>query len=244
MKGLAASNSVASSADENGAKAIMFQEENMKFHVSMKTQRAMPESRKEGPQTSRQLEITDGRHANDRRLSGGSQRQVSLVPRLVTSLDEDKDRFYINTDGSSESDSETDHSSRRRQRSKSPSYGQIITTTGLIAMSQALTLHPHSPSSFKSQNSYFEDEIPRLKSSRPSQQVEYSASPRSSRPSPIPIPNSKTNDRLGAIPCADPHHLAPDSNGNVIPPEAKWTKISRRLVSPEVLDQAHKRYEA
>ncbi|KAH7416641.1 hypothetical protein BKA64DRAFT_636042 [Cadophora sp. MPI-SDFR-AT-0126] len=38
--------------------------------------------------------------------------------------------------------------------------------------------------------------------------------------------------------------LAPDEFGNRIPEDAKWTKINRRLVSPEVLEQDHKRYEA
>jgi hypothetical protein len=38
--------------------------------------------------------------------------------------------------------------------------------------------------------------------------------------------------------------LAPDSQGNPIPLDAKWTKISRTLVSPEVLDQDKRRYEA
>ncbi|OTA99356.1 hypothetical protein M426DRAFT_27601 [Hypoxylon sp. CI-4A] len=38
--------------------------------------------------------------------------------------------------------------------------------------------------------------------------------------------------------------LAPDSRGHEIPLEAKWTRISRRLVSPEVLASAGVRYEA
>jgi len=38
--------------------------------------------------------------------------------------------------------------------------------------------------------------------------------------------------------------LAPDSKGQEIPVEAKWTKIKRSLVSPEVLEKAGVRYEA
>ncbi|KAI1093228.1 hypothetical protein F5B19DRAFT_154593 [Rostrohypoxylon terebratum] len=38
--------------------------------------------------------------------------------------------------------------------------------------------------------------------------------------------------------------LAPDSQGREIPLDAKWTRISRRLVSPEVLAGAGVRYEA
>jgi len=38
--------------------------------------------------------------------------------------------------------------------------------------------------------------------------------------------------------------LAPDSKGQDIPLDAKWTKIKRSLVSPEVLERAGVRYEA
>ncbi|KAK3339972.1 hypothetical protein B0T25DRAFT_366064 [Lasiosphaeria hispida] len=38
--------------------------------------------------------------------------------------------------------------------------------------------------------------------------------------------------------------LAPDSRGQEIPLEAKWTKIKRSLISPEVLEKAGVRYEA
>ncbi len=39
-------------------------------------------------------------------------------------------------------------------------------------------------------------------------------------------------------------HLAPDSKGQTIPLDATWTKVDRKLVSPEVLEQAGVRYEA
>ncbi|KAL2020824.1 hypothetical protein VTK56DRAFT_7917 [Thermocarpiscus australiensis] len=39
-------------------------------------------------------------------------------------------------------------------------------------------------------------------------------------------------------------HLAPDGKGQSIPLDAKWTKIDRKLVSPEVLHKAGVRYEA
>ncbi|KAK4119623.1 hypothetical protein N657DRAFT_581253 [Parathielavia appendiculata] len=41
-----------------------------------------------------------------------------------------------------------------------------------------------------------------------------------------------------------PSHLAPDSKGQTIPLDATWTKIDRKLVSPEVLEKAGVRYEA
>lgn len=67
--------------------------------------------------------------------------------------------------------------------------------------------------------------------------------------SPIPIPSSAPPSAAGFPPpptgAAAPHaRLAPDSKGAEIPLEAKWTRIKRTLVSPEVLDQAGLRYEA
>lgn len=38
--------------------------------------------------------------------------------------------------------------------------------------------------------------------------------------------------------------LAPDSKGNPIPANAKWTQVTRRLISPEILEQRGMRYEA
>lgn len=77
-------------------------------------------------------------------------------------------------------------------------------------------------------------------------QVQFGHSP--SRPEAIPIPTSapnvNPNERLGASSRPEPVRLAPDAQGNDIPPDAKWTKIDRRLVSPEVLDQDRRRYEA
>lgn len=50
---------------------------------------------------------------------------------------------------------------------------------------------------------------------------------------PIPIPTSSTNSRI-----------APDSSGHEIPPDAKWTKVKRSLISPEVLVKDGRRFEA
>ena len=81
---------------------------------------------------------------------------------------------------------------------------------------------------------------------RPKNSVEFSTSP--SRPGAISIPHSGA-DRFATSPnkstLLDPvPRLAPDEFGNEIPPDAKWTKIDRRLVSPEVLAQDRRRYEA
>lgn len=67
---------------------------------------------------------------------------------------------------------------------------------------------------------------------------------------PIPIPSSAPPGQSGLAPstaAAGPQRysrLPPDSRGSDIPLEAKWTRIKRSLVSPEVLTRAGVRYEA
>jgi hypothetical protein len=223
--------------DDGSAKEMVIREDNMKFPQSMKMQRRKPESRRDGSQ--RQLGIPHDRPFGDRKKSE-SNRALSPVPKLITS--DEKDPYYLNTDGSSDEDSETDNSSRR---SVSPSYGQIITTKNLMAMSQALTLRSQSPTNARSPGSYIDDGISRSMANLPKTQLEYGTSPSQLGAIPIPVQNGKTSsDRLGTSPLPNPLQLAPDSQGNEIPPDAKWTKINRRLISPEVLDQDRRRYEA
>jgi hypothetical protein len=152
-------------------------------------------------------------------------------------MDEKKEHF-INRDGSSDEESEGDEEEARR--SEFPSAGQIIKTSDLISRSQALTIRPpvSSPSFKGSHGSYVDDDLAqRSIAYRPKQQTEFG--PSLSRPGALSGPS--TNDRLGA---GESLRLAPDSQGNDIPADAKWTKINRRLVSPEVLDQDGRRYEA
>lgn len=59
----------------------------------------------------------------------------------------------------------------------------------------------------------------------------------------ITIPSSAPTATSG-FPPSRPSRLAPDSKGADIPLEAKWTRIKRSLVSPEVLNRAGMRYEA
>jgi len=224
-------------SDAFSAKTMMVQEENLKFPQSMKRERPKPESRHN---SSRQLDVPLEKKMTERRLSGPIERQPSPLPKLVTSSTDEKDPVYLNTDGSSESDT-TDTSS---DQSRAPTYGQIITTTNLLALSQALTIRPPSPvNSFNSQGSYLEDAATRSMAYRP-KKMEYGSSPQQPGAMPIPSPSNKVGDRLGNIPPSNPIRLAPDAQGKEIPADAKWTKINRRLVSPEVLHQAHKRYEA
>ena len=220
---------------DDGGKELVIREENIKFPQSMKLERPKPESRKENSQ--RQLDIS---RAGQLEVRNRNPPRTSSPGLLVTS--EDKELCLLDTDDSSDGDFETDNSSRR---SVSPSNGQIITTKTLMAMSQALTIQSQSPASFRSQNSFIEEGVTRSIASRPKKQLEYN--PPSLQPGAIPIPSAKgraSSDRLGTSPRPAPAPLAPDSQGREIPSDAKWTKINRRLVSPEVLDQDHRRYEA
>lgn len=102
-----------------------------------------------------------------------------------------------------------------------------------------------SPQSFRSQSSISEEDARRSIAYRPKDQVDFGSSPPRSGAIPIPSAISRTSTaRFGTSPISDPARLAPDSHGNEIPSDAKWTKIARRLISPEVLDQDRRRYEA
>jgi hypothetical protein len=173
-------------------------------------------------------------------LSEPAKLQTLPVPHLK--IQDEKKPQYFNTSGS-DSDSESDTSSS----SGSNSEGSIIRTSELVALSQALSVRPVAlPSSFGSNISYGDYNVRRS--------IEYpsqgSANLGSSSSQAVSIPirsgsvNSASRDGFGTSPRPDPFRLAPDSQGNPIPLDAKWTKINRRLVSPEVLDQERRRYEA
>lgn len=205
--------------DDTGAKEMLAREENMKFPASMKFERRKPESRTDA--TSR----------------------VEMAQVLKPSPPETKDPYYINTDGTSEEDDDSDSS---MEHPKSPTGGEVIRTTELIALSQALMLRPQPGAVSPASLPY-----------RP-RGNDYASSPSHSGGLPIPSPKAQHNghlstsplpgtpymDRLSTSPRPDAIYLAPDQNGNEIPPNALWTKIDRRLVSLEVLAQDGRRYEA
>lgn len=125
------------------------------------------------------------------------------------------------------------------KRPSSPTHSVVIRTSDLVPYSQALQLSG-SPSSFRSQATYLDDDAMKSMVYRTRQQPETPSGA-------IPIPKSKETPRssfLGTSPRPEPGRLAPDSYGNEIQPDAKWTRINRKLVSPEVLDQDGRRYEA
>lgn len=166
------------------------------------------------------------------RTYDSSQRQRSPIPILKVS--NNKKSRSVNTSGSDD-DSQTDISSKG---SRVPSQGALIRTSDLIAISQAL--HVNSallPSSFESQLSF--------DGSNTRRSIEFAPKDIAASPSQSIINGSLTrrgsNTSNGGQPT---FRLAPDSQGKQIPSDAIWTKISRRLVSPEVLDQDRRRYEA
>lgn len=215
--------------DDTGTKEMLAREDNMKFPSSMKFERRKPESRTDGASQPR-AEMT----------------QVASPHPIDTKVP-----FPVNTDGTSEEDDDSDSSF---ERPRSPTDGELIKTTDLIALSQALTLRP--PGSLDA-GSYVDDHGARAIAHRP-RGPDFGTS--TSQPGAIPIPLPKPqhnnhlstsplpgalyNDRLGTSLRPDAMNLAPDDKGNEIMPDALWTKIDRRLVSPEVLAQDGRRYEA
>lgn len=220
-------------SDDSTLKEMVQREDNMKFPPSMKFERPKTDSRE--TESQRQLGIPTP--VGNRRQSNGSQRSLSPVPKLITT-DEKNIVLHRTTDDDSDHNDATN-------RSKALSNGQVIRTTDLVLATQALTLRPpESPGhSFRSQASFGEEDGLRT---RPFRQVEFGSSPiragvvQESGPS-LPMPSTDNNGTASPL---ETIKLAPDEHGNEIPPDAKWTRINRRLVSPEVLDQDHRRYEA
>jgi len=217
---------------------MVVREENMKFPRSMKNERPRPETRTDGD-SQKQLAVPDQSRITARRQSSGSQREVSPVPKLITALEDDLQ--HSDDSGSVSGDS--------AKFSQSSTSRAIIRTSDLFptdASSRALQVKPsRSPTDFRSQSSFADEEVTRSMAYRPKSQTQYGSSP--SRPGAIPIPQRNVqspNGGYGTSPRPESVRLAPDSFGNEIPPDAKWTKIKRSLVSPEVLDQDGRRYEA
>lgn len=180
-------------SDGSGAKELLAREDNMKFPPSMKLERRMPEQRTKGIS-----HLSPSVPPNVERVDKKS-------PPFVQSPHE-KDHYYLNTDGSSEEDFDSDDF---QGQPKSPTNGVIIHTSELIALIQTPPLTPPGTS----------NDLGAGREMRPGP-----ASPTGSQQ---PIAN-----------------LAPDERGNEIKPDALWTKIDRRLVSSEVLNQDGRRYEA
>lgn len=215
--------------DFNRSKEIIQREDNMKFPTSMKSQRPRPESRLESGFERKSVPI---------------HRQLSppLTPK-ISNIDFAEEKWEKDTSGSESSDISSKH-----QRISS-SNSSIIQTSELLPFSATpLILPPSSPSSHHS----YPDESIQPIALRPKRSSDQRSSPRTSGVR-FDLPVRQTSPKLstsvtGTSPRPDSampsKRLAPDSYGNEISPDAKWTKVKRSLISPEVLNQDGRRYEA
>ncbi|CZT01032.1 uncharacterized protein RAG0_08861 [Rhynchosporium agropyri] len=228
--------------DDSTTKEMVVREENMKFPHTIKMERPKPETRRGDWNRGFQSKL-DPRTSRDRRASDNGPRRPTPVPRIVTSSDEQDQEIKYYNDSGPESDTDSETPSRH------PETGLVIRTTDLLASSQVLTLRPESPSSFRSnRGSLGDDDTVRFMAQRQRESIEYGSSP-SGIGALVPASQSggprASLDSLVTFPKANiPIKLAPDAHGNEIGPDAKWTKINRRLVSLEVLSQDGRRFEA
>jgi hypothetical protein len=229
--------SLATATDDGISKEMVFSEDNMKFPGSMKFERRKPDTASKGLEKDAKPNVEAPGSTKQSRPVGKSQPQLLpdpiAAPQTAAS---NKKIFWHNNDSSSDEEAEQDRSSN----------GKIIRTSDLCALTQAVQLRiPASPSSFRSSLGYFgEGDTVHSPASRPKKQHELGSS--ASQPGAIPIParSTRSSESFGTSPRLDAFKLGPDEHGNEIPPDAKWTKINRKLVSPEVLDQDRRRYEA
>ncbi|PQE08437.1 nipped-B B protein [Rutstroemia sp. NJR-2017a BBW] len=208
--------------EEDGAKEMINREDNMKFPISMKMEKGLDVM---DPYAEREVQHT--------------RKHPSTWPILKVSTPDFHETKQQNGNSGSSSDSSI-------RRAKSPANSSIIQTSDLLpSNSVPQLLPPPSPSAYHSQPEDATRSIP-LRPKRSSDRK--TISPRTSS---IQIPGRHSSPQVGSIgistsprPQSALPRLAPDSYGNEIPPDAKWTKIKRSLVSPEVLDQDGRRYEA
>ncbi|KAM3069530.1 hypothetical protein ACMFMG_005635 [Clarireedia jacksonii] len=207
---------------EDGAKEMIRQEDNTKFPISMKLQRG--------------LDVIDPYPERERQRTPNQPSPQPTIKLPTADLHETK---WQRENSGSSSDS-------FMHRAKSPSKSSIIQTSDLLPSSSVpQLLLPPSPSAYHSQP----EDAKRSIALRPKRSSDRkNLSPRTSS---IQIPGRHSSPQVSSVssstsprPESALPRLAPDSYGNEIPPDANWTKIKRSLVSPEVLDQDGRRYEA
>lgn len=221
----------------------------MKFPQSIKAQRALLDSKREDQQM---LEIPEkgiiskplgGSSGTERQPSGvPTQRRSSPVPGSVTSTETDQ-VFHHASDSESE---EPPSSVVSKRGSEFTELALVIRTSDLTSEKSnfaVASMPAGSPSSFRSYGSFGSEDIPRTMAYRFKEQSDYGSSPTSTGAFLIPRSNVPGKDGQ-TNPRPEPMRLAPDQNGNEIPADARWTQIKRSLVSPEVLEQDRRRYEA
>jgi hypothetical protein len=114
----------------------------------------------------------------------------------------------------------------------------LMTTTELMAP-ENYRLDPSpssSPIESRSLVAFVDDWVPRSMARRPRTTLAPESAQYGTSPSQYGTSPQSTRGRTAS--------LAPDSQGNEIPLEAKWTRIRRSLISTEVLEQDRRRYEA
>lgn len=142
------------------------------------------------------------------------------------------------------------------------SYPVIISTSDLILRSDYKfdpttgDIRPRSPQG-DNDNTYtassspidprnlatsIDERVPRSMTSRPRTTLAPEPSQYATSPSQYGISPGSSRSVYGSS--SRRSSLAPDSQGNPIPLDAKWTRVKRSLISTEVLDQDKRRYEA
>jgi hypothetical protein len=99
-----------------------------------------------------------------------------------------------------------------------------------------------SPIDLRSSATSVDDRVPRSMTSRP--RTTLAPEPSQYATSPSQYGTSPGSSRSAYVSSPRSSSLAPDSQGNAIPLDAKWTRVKRSLISLEVLNQDKRRYEA
>jgi hypothetical protein len=99
-----------------------------------------------------------------------------------------------------------------------------------------------SPIDPRSSATSIDERVPRSMASRPRTTLAPEPSHYGTSPSRCGTSPGSSRSVYGSSPRSS--SLAPDSQGNAIPLDAKWTQVRRSLISTEVLDQDKRRYEA
>lgn len=212
---------------------MLTREDNMKYATSIKHERGKPESQDGAAQQHLGILIP----THHRSHSEGSQ-QISRS-RLVIPKPDDQSSDWNPSHTESSHDESDDGASLKS--SWSGTNGVLIRTSDVVQSCQALvTRLPTSPEhSVRSFTSFEDEDVKRSIARESRKQVGLGSSPLQGGILTKSTAPSRYNSGLNPKP-----ELLKDAHGNEIPPDAKWTKVNRRLVSPEILNQDGKRYEA
>jgi hypothetical protein len=167
----------------------------------------------------------------------GKDGPSSLLPKLATTAPESKllmiaypAAIMSTTDLIVRSDYRFDHTTAdRRPGSPGEDYETNYTPSS-------------SPIDPRNSSTSIDERVPRSMASRPRTTLAPESSQYGTSPSQYGTSPASSRSAYGSSPRSS--ILAPDSQGNAIPLDAKWTRVKRELISTEVLDQDNRRYEA